>query len=208
MLDPKRYVHAHLDGTAVLLTKLSEHKTEHQWLIITSLCKQPTQNSLHTTLWLLSYTLAAPVLLGIMLKLAALPPLQSLAEGPSTVFWVAERQASCCHFTTKWIYLGSRRTWYPNKWNNIHILKQINDHEEKLYLQMRNSLVLVSEDTSGFPDIVGTSLTPQDLIRVPVELKQFKHQLTSSKLKPEQINSIHVQNKQERGHESTWCQRR
>jgi len=73
---------------------------------------------------------------------------------------------------------------------------------------MRNSLVLVSEDTSGFPDIVGTSLTPQDLIRVPVELKQFKHQLTSSKLKPEQINSIHVQNKQERGHESTWCQRR
>jgi hypothetical protein len=38
------------------------------------------------------HTLAAPVLLGMMLKLAALPPLQSLAEGPSTVFWVAERQ--------------------------------------------------------------------------------------------------------------------
>jgi hypothetical protein len=36
-------------------------------------------------------TLAAPVLLGMMLKLAALPPLQSLAEGPSTVFWVAAR---------------------------------------------------------------------------------------------------------------------
>ena len=36
-------------------------------------------------------TLAAPVLLGMMLKLAALPPLQSLADGPSTVFWVAER---------------------------------------------------------------------------------------------------------------------
>ena len=42
---------------------------------------------------------------------------------------------------------------------------------------MRSSLVLVSEDTSGLHDIVGTSLTPQDLIRVPVELKQFKHQL-------------------------------
>jgi hypothetical protein len=36
-----------------------------------------------------SLTLAAPVLLGMMLKLAALPPLQSLLEGPSTVFWVA-----------------------------------------------------------------------------------------------------------------------
>jgi hypothetical protein len=35
-------------------------------------------------------TLAAPVLLGMMLKLAALPPLQSLLEGPSTVFWVAK----------------------------------------------------------------------------------------------------------------------
>jgi len=33
--------------------------------------------------------LAAPVLLGMMLKLAALPPLQSMADGPSTVFWVA-----------------------------------------------------------------------------------------------------------------------
>jgi hypothetical protein len=32
------------------------------------------------------------VLLGMMLKLAALPPLQSLLEGPSTVFWVAERK--------------------------------------------------------------------------------------------------------------------
>lgn len=31
-------------------------------------------------------TLAAPVLLGIMLKLAARPPLQSLLDGPSTVF--------------------------------------------------------------------------------------------------------------------------
>jgi len=68
---------------------------------------------------------------------------------------------------------------------------------------MCSSLVLVSEDTSGLHDIVGTSLTPQDLIRVPIELKQFKHQLTSSKLKPEQINSIHVRNKQERGQEST-----
>jgi hypothetical protein len=38
--------------------------------------------------------LAAPVLLGMMLKLAALPPLQSLLEGPSTVFWVAERDKS------------------------------------------------------------------------------------------------------------------
>jgi hypothetical protein len=32
------------------------------------------------------------VLLGIMLKEAALPPLQSLLEGPSTVFRVAETQ--------------------------------------------------------------------------------------------------------------------
>ena len=48
---------------------------------------------------------------------------------------------------------------------------------------MRSSLVLVSEDTGGLHDIVGTSLTPQDLIRVLVELKQFKHQLTSSKAK-------------------------
>jgi hypothetical protein len=48
------------------------------------------QYSMHDiiSLW---HTLAAPVLLGMMLKLAALPPLQSLAEGPSTVFWVAER---------------------------------------------------------------------------------------------------------------------
>ena len=39
----------------------------------------------------LSYnkTLAAPVELGMMLCPAALPPLQSLAEGPSTVFCVA-----------------------------------------------------------------------------------------------------------------------
>lgn len=36
-------------------------------------------------------TLAAPVLLGIMLNEAALPPLQSLLDGPSTVFWVAKR---------------------------------------------------------------------------------------------------------------------
>jgi hypothetical protein len=40
-------------------------------------------------------TLAAPVLLGMMLKLAALPPLQSLDEGPSTVFWVAARIHIC-----------------------------------------------------------------------------------------------------------------
>jgi hypothetical protein len=35
-------------------------------------------------------TLAAPVLLGMILKEAALPPLQSFFDGPSTVFWVAE----------------------------------------------------------------------------------------------------------------------
>ena len=35
-------------------------------------------------------TFAAPVLLGIMLKEAALPPLQSFIDGPSTVFCVAE----------------------------------------------------------------------------------------------------------------------
>lgn len=35
-------------------------------------------------------TLAAPVLLGMMLNEAALPPLQSLLDGPSTVFWVAD----------------------------------------------------------------------------------------------------------------------
>ena len=34
-------------------------------------------------------TLAAPVLLGMMLNEAALPPLQSFIDGPSTVFWVA-----------------------------------------------------------------------------------------------------------------------
>ena len=34
-------------------------------------------------------TFAAPVLLGMMLNEAALPPLQSFEEGPSTVFWVA-----------------------------------------------------------------------------------------------------------------------
>jgi len=39
-------------------------------------------------------TLAAPVLLGMMLNEAALPPLQSLADGPSTVFWVADWQIS------------------------------------------------------------------------------------------------------------------
>ena len=38
------------------------------------------------------FTLAAPVLLGMMLNEAALPPLQSLADGPSTVFWVADLQ--------------------------------------------------------------------------------------------------------------------
>jgi len=38
------------------------------------------------------FTLAAPVLLGMMLNEAALPPLQSLADGPSTVFWVASLQ--------------------------------------------------------------------------------------------------------------------
>lgn len=37
-------------------------------------------------------TLAAPVLLGMMLNEAALPPLQSLLDGPSTVFCVAELQ--------------------------------------------------------------------------------------------------------------------
>jgi len=31
----------------------------------------------------------APMLLGMILKLAPLPPLQSLAERTSTVFWVA-----------------------------------------------------------------------------------------------------------------------
>lgn len=35
--------------------------------------------------------MAAPVVLGIMLNEAALPPLQSLLDGPSTVFCVAER---------------------------------------------------------------------------------------------------------------------
>lgn len=43
--------------------------------------------------------MAAPVLLGMMLKLAALPPLQSLLEGPSTVFCVAERKVHQCQFS-------------------------------------------------------------------------------------------------------------
>jgi hypothetical protein len=52
-------------------------------------------------------TLAAPVELGMMLCPAALPPLQSLADGPSTVFCVAantsidpRRVATWCD---KWI---------------------------------------------------------------------------------------------------------
>jgi hypothetical protein len=51
------------------------------------------------------------VLLGMMLKLAALPPLQSLAEGPSTVFWVAAR------FTFSYIYLirNSKQNFQVNK---------------------------------------------------------------------------------------------
>lgn len=46
-------------------------------------------------------TLAAPVLLGMMLKLAALPPLQSLDEGPSTVFWVAIKDPHMPHYLKK-----------------------------------------------------------------------------------------------------------
>lgn len=39
-------------------------------------------------------TLAAPVLLGMMLNEAALPPLQSLLDGPSTVFCVAANKST------------------------------------------------------------------------------------------------------------------
>jgi hypothetical protein len=59
---------------------------------------QERSNRACTTLRACEHTLAAPVLLGMMLKLAALPPLQSLAEGPSTVFWVAERHQSYFQF--------------------------------------------------------------------------------------------------------------
>ena len=62
--------------------------------------------------------------------------------------------------------------------------------------------------TLPHPTGLSTSLTPWDLLRVPVELNPFKHQLTSSKLKPGHINLIPVRNKQERGQGSTWCQRR
>lgn len=52
-------------------------------------------------------TLAAPVLLGMMLKEAALPPLQSLAEGPSTVFWVAEiKQLEKIYYASNNFYNG------------------------------------------------------------------------------------------------------
>jgi hypothetical protein len=42
-----------------------------------------------------------------------------------------------------------------------------------------SSLVLVSEDTGGLHDIVGTSLGPWDLLRVPNESQRFKHQFHS-----------------------------
>ena len=69
----------------------------------------------------LSYTLAAPVLLGMMLKLAALPPLQSLADGPSTVFWVADMEVRCCHFTANYKYLP----------NNASTIQKIGQQKKK-----------------------------------------------------------------------------
>jgi hypothetical protein len=47
--------------------------------------------------------------------------------------------------------------------------------KQKLYLQMCSSLVLVSEDTCGLHDILSTSLTPRDLLGVPVDSQRFKH---------------------------------
>jgi hypothetical protein len=65
--------------------------------------------------------LAAPVLEGMMLKLAALPPLQSLAEGPSTVFWVATHKKK-----QENINKHPHRNKYANKINNyiylIHLI--------------------------------------------------------------------------------------
>jgi len=61
-----------------------------QGMALVAHCAQEADPALGR-LWCGLKGLAAPVLLGMMLKLAALPPLQSLAEGTSTVFWVAAR---------------------------------------------------------------------------------------------------------------------
>ena len=60
----------------------------------TETSKVGTRNAIPVSLPLTSgitraQALAAPVEEGMMLPAAARPPLQSLAEGPSTVFWVA-----------------------------------------------------------------------------------------------------------------------
>ena len=65
--------------------------------------------------------MAAPVLLGMMLKLAALPPLQSLADGPSTVFWVAGIEVWCCHFTANYKHLP----------NNASTVQKIGQQQKK-----------------------------------------------------------------------------
>ena len=57
----------------------------------------------------------------MMLKLAALPPLQSLAEGPSTVFWVAGMEVWCCHFTANYKYLP----------NNASTVQKIGQQQKK-----------------------------------------------------------------------------
>jgi len=56
--------------------------------------------------------------------------------------------------------------------------------KQKLYLQVSRSLVLVSEDTSGLNNIVSTSLTPRDLLRVPVESQQSISSQLTHKLNP------------------------
>jgi hypothetical protein len=86
-------------------------------------------------------TFAAPVLLGMILNEAALPPLQSFEEGPSTVFWVAGSVSGrrivriiCIHpLLTRWFFLffskkkkrKKRKSHTCNRVNSGH--KSLND---------------------------------------------------------------------------------
>ncbi|BAT03660.1 Os08g0126350, partial [Oryza sativa Japonica Group] len=127
----------------------------------------------------------------MMLKLAALPPLQSLLDGPSTVFWVAENNdgMNSCHQTldnTKvknTLARGARQFVVQLAFETISISEvylssltpQTNIGASLLGAEMTtflapplsSSLLLVSEDTGGLHDILSTSLSPRNLVRVP-----------------------------------------
>jgi len=79
--------------------------------------------------------LAAPVLLGMMLKLAALPPLQSLADGPSTVFWVAGIEVWCCHFTANYKHLP----------NNASTVQKIGQQQQQQQQQQHSLFSQISK---------------------------------------------------------------